>query len=282
MKIRIGHSPDPDDAFLFYGLTHGKVAVPGVSISHLLEGIEELNQRALKGELEMSAISLHAYPYVADKYLLMTTGASMGEGYGPVVISREQLSPEDLKKVRVAVPGRLTTAALLLQLAAGRIGFEIMPFDRILAAVEEGAVEAGVLIHEGQITYSSRGLKKVLDLGEWWHARTGGLPVPLGVNVLRRDLGESLLRELAAAFKASLDYAFAHRAQALEYAGQWARGLDPPNTDKFVGMYVNRWSVDCRPDGARAMQKLLDWSAEAGLTPGPVRLEYVEVEHAAR
>ncbi len=275
MNIRIGHSPDPDDAFLFYAMTNGKVPLGGMSVSHCMEGIEELNQRAISGELEMTAVSLHAYPYIADRYLLLTTGASVGEGYGPLVVSKKPMTVEELKKIRIAVPGRLTTASLLLQLAIGKADLVMMPFDQILPAVQEGKMPAGVLIHEGQITYSASGLSKVLDLGEWWKQKTG-FPVPLGVNVVRRDLGAAVLKKLASTFKDSLDYAFAHREEALRYAQQYGRGLSPALTDRFVGMYVNRWSVDCRPDGAKAMQKLLDWSAEKGLTPKTVPLEFVE------
>ena len=275
MQIRIGHSPDPDDAFLFYAMTSGRVPLSGFTVTHCMEGIEELNQRAMSGELEMTAISLHAYPYVADRYAVLTTGASVGEGYGPVVVAKQPMSVEQLKKSRIAVPGKLTTASLLLQLAIGKADLQIMPFDQILEAVRDGKVPAGVLIHEGQITYRDSGLVKVIDLGEWWKQKTE-LPVPLGVNVVRRDLGPALLKNLAAAFKSSLDYAFAHRQEALDYAKQYGRGLSMPLTDRFVGMYVNRWSVDCRPDGAVAMQKLLDWAADEKLTPKKVRLEFVE------
>ena len=276
MEIRIGHSPDPDDAFLFYALTHGKVAPPGLAVSHLLEGIEQLNTRALQGELEMTAISLACYPYCADRYLLLTTGASIGDGYGPVVVSSKPLSQEALKRVTVAIPGRLTTAALLLQLALGRLDkLEVLPFDQIVHAVKEGKVGAGVLIHEGQITYEKEGLHKVLDLGSWWKKQTN-LPVPLGVNVIRRDLGSSVIQILVAAFRESLDYAFRHREEAIRYALQFSRGLDLASTDRFVGMYVNRWSVECRPEGAAAMQRLLDWAATEGFTPRRIPIEFVE------
>ena len=276
MKIRIGHSPDPDDAFLFYALTQGKVKLQGMEVSHCLEGIEQLNERALQGELEMTAISLAAYPYCADRYLLMTTGASVGEGYGPILTAREPLSLEQVRRAPIAVPGRYTTAALLLQLALGSsLQLQVIPFDQILPAVKEGRVAAGVLIHEGQITYAGFGLNKILDLGEWWKQETS-LPVPLGVNVLRRDLGAEALRRLAAGFKASLDYAFAHRPEALEYARGFGRGLDLPSTDRFVGMYVNRWSLEIRPEGAEAMQRLLDWAARQNLTPRSVPLQFVE------
>ena len=295
-NIRIGHSPDPDDAFLFYAMTQGKIPLDGFSVSHQLEGIEELNQRAIKGDLEMTAISLHAYPYCADRYVMLTTGASVGEGYGPIVVAREPLAPEKLRGMKVAIPGKLTTAALLLrlaledappfpaagsrpprsQLAVGELDLEGVPFDRIPEAVRAGRVPAGVLIHEGQITYQKMGLKKVLDLGEWWKDRTG-LPVPLGVNVVRRDLGEEPVRRLARLFQKSLEFAFAHRPEALAYAQAYGRGLDAGLTDRFVGMYVNRWSLDCRPDGAKAMQRLLDEAAEAKLIPRKVPLDFVEV-----
>ncbi len=275
MEIRIGHSPDPDDAFLFYAMTQGKIPLSGWTVTHCMEGIEELNQRALRGELEMTAISLHAYPYCADRYLLLTTGASVGEGYGPIVVAKDSIRLEDLRNAPVAVPGRLTTAALLLQLAVGPVPMEILPFDRILEAVRDGKAAAGILIHEGQITYQRFGLKKILDLGEWWKEKTQ-LPVPLGVNVVRRDLGPERYRELASVFKQSLEYAFAHRPEALAYAQRYGRGLDSALTDRFVGMYVNRWSVDCRPDGAMAMQRLLDQAADSGLTPRKVQVEFVE------
>ncbi len=274
-EIRIGHSPDPDDAFLYYGLTQGKVELPGIRVRHFLRGIEELNQQALAGELEMTAVSLHAYAYCADRYLLLRTGASVGDGYGPVVVTRRAARPEDLRQMTVAIPGRLTTAALLLRLAVGPVPVQILPFDEIPGAVREGRVEAGVLIHEAQITYAEQGLCKVLDLGEWWQKETG-LPVPLGVNVLRRDLGEGTLRGLAAALRESLDYAMTHRAEALEYAQQFGRGLDRGRTDRFVGMYVNRWAVDCQPEAARAMQELLDRSAQMQLVPRRIALEFVE------
>lgn len=274
MDIRIGHSPDPDDAFLFYGLTQGKVAAPGIRVSHLLEGIEALNARALKGELEMTAISLASYPYCANRYILMTTGASIGDGYGPIVVSKEPLSIEDLPAKTIAIPGRYTTAALLLQLAVNpHPKLTILPFDEILGAVQKGSVDAGVLIHEGQITYEKEGLRKIVDLGEWWKEKTQ-LPVPLGVNVIRRDLGPEMIRLLAAAFQKSLDYAFAHRQEAIRYAMQFGRGLDEASTDRFVGMYVNRWSVECRPDGAAGMQRLLDWAAKEHLIPRRVPIEF--------
>lgn len=275
MRIRIGHSPDPDDAFLFYAMTQGKISLPGWSVEHCLEGIEELNQRAMRAELEMTAISLHAYPYCADRYLPLTSGASVGELCGPVLVARRPMDVRDLRGAQVAIPGRLTTAALLLELAAGKVPTRILPFDRILDAVADGEVDAGLLIHEGQITYADRGLHKVVDLGEWWRSETG-LPVPLGVNVVRRDMGGERLKELAGAFQRSLEYAMAHRPEALAYAARYARGLDARRTDRFVGMYVNRWSVDCRPDGARAMQELLDRAAGARITPRRVRLEFVE------
>lgn len=277
MKIRIGHSPDPDDAFLFYGMTQGKIPLNGFTVEHFLDGIEELNQRALRGEMEMTAISLHAYPYCADKYKVLTAGASVGEGYGPIVVSKRPMELADLKRVRVAVPGTMTTASLLLQLALGQPAkFEVLPFDRILEAVRDGAVDAGVIIHEGQITYPEFGVHKILDLGDWWEKETK-LPAPLGVNVVRKDLGEKTMLDLARLFKQSLDYSYAHRQEAVAYSMKYGRGLNADLTDKFIGMYVNRWAVDCRPDAARAMQLLLDRAADSKLTPRKVQLEFVEI-----
>ncbi len=277
MKIRIGHSPDPDDAFLFYGMTQGKIPLNGFTVEHFLDGIEELNQRALRGEMEMTAISLHAYPYCADKYKVLTAGASVGEGYGPIVVSKRPMEFSELKKARVAVPGTMTTASLLLQLALGQPAkFEVLPFDRILEAVRDGAVDAGVIIHEGQITYPEFGVHKILDLGDWWGKETK-LPAPLGVNVVRKDLGDKMMLDLARLFKQSLDYSYAHRQEAVAYSMKYGRGLNAGLTDKFIGMYVNRWAVDCRPDAARAMQLLLDRAADAKLTPRKVTLEFVEI-----
>ena len=275
MNIRIGHSPDADDAFLFYAMTQGKIDLDGIQVTHCMEGIEQLNDRAIRGELEMTAISLHAYPYCAGQYLLLPTGASVGDGVGPVVVAREDLSLEGLRKKVVAIPGKRTTAALLFQLAVGKCALKVLPFDQILEAVKEGQVDAGVLIHEGQLTYAEQGLRKVLDLGVWWQAQTR-LPVPLGINVIRRSLGTQAIQKVASTFKRSLDYAFAHREEALRYAQGFSRGLDMARTDGFVGMYVNRWSVECRPEGAAAMQRLLDWAAREKLVPHRVPLEFIE------
>jgi len=275
INIRIGHSPDPDDAFLFYALTQGKLALAGARVTHRLEGIEQLNERALKGELEMTAISLAAYPYCAHRYLLLPTGASVGDGYGPILVARRSMGVEEFSQLRIAVPGKMTTAALLLELAVKPVERVILPFDRILTAVGEGKVDAGVLIHEGQLTYASAGLKKILDLGDWWKRKTG-LPVPLGVNAVRRDLGPDRIRELAALFKRSLEYAFSHRKEALEYAQQFSRGLSFSDTDRFVRLYVNRFSLECRPAASAAMQRLLDWAAQEGLTPRRVPIEFTE------
>lgn len=256
-------------------MTHGKVDLPGFTVSHCLEGIEQLNERALAGELEMTAISLHAYPYCAQRYLLLPTGASVGDGVGPIVVARNEMTLDELREVPIAVPGRLTTAALLLQLAVGTVKQQTLPFDQILSAVQRGDVPAGVLIHEGQITYQEWGLRKVLDLGDWWRSKTH-FPVPLGVNVIRRDLGRGIIEKVSRAFKASLDYATTHREEAITYAQTFSRGLNKAMTDRFVGMYVNRWSVECRPEGAAAMQRLLDWAAQEGLTPHRVPIEFME------
>ncbi len=274
-SFRVGHSPDPDDAFLFYGLTQGKVELGDLTVTHVMEGIEQLNERALAGELEMTAISLHAYPYCAHRYLLLPTGASVGDRVGPIVVSKKPMTLEQLREVTVAVPGHLTTAALLLQLAVGQVRQQVIPFDQILAAVQEEKVPAGVLIHEGQLTYRQWKLEKVLDLGEWWWQKTQ-FPVPLGVNVIRRDLGSGVIRQMDAAFRASLDYAMTHRPEAIQYALKFARGVDQTTTERFVDMYVNRWSVECRPEASAAMQRLLDWAAKEGLIPRRVPIEFVE------
>jgi 1,4-dihydroxy-6-naphthoate synthase len=273
--IRLGHSPDPDDAFLFYGLTCGKVPLPGVKVIHCLEEIESLNRKALQGALEMTAISLHAYAYCADRYLLLKTGASVGEGYGPIVVARDRVDLSQLREGPVALPGDLTTAALLVKMALGPVRTATIPFDRILPAVQKGDVLAGVVIHEGQITYLDDGLHKILDLGQWWYGQTG-LPLPLGVNVVRRDLAKAILAMLSQGLDASLRYALANRQEALQYAKQYARGLDERKTDRFVAMYVNRWSIDCRPTALEAMQRLLDMAFQSELIPRPVKIEMVE------
>jgi 1,4-dihydroxy-6-naphthoate synthase len=273
--IRVGHSPDSDDAFMFYALTHGKLDTGGLQFVHQLEDIETLNQRALKGELEVSAVSIHAFAHLTDRYALLGSGASMGDRYGPTLITRMPMPLAALPGRTIAVPGRLTTAYLTLQLCLGKdVPVVVMPFDEILPAVAEGRVEAGLIIHEGQLYYGDRGLHKVVDLGQWWYDHTG-LPLPLGGNVVRRDLGDELVSRIAGLLKQSILYALEHRQEALEYALCYARDLDPALADRFVGMYVNEWTIDYGPRGREAVRTLLGRAAEMGLVPGPVDVQFV-------
>jgi 1,4-dihydroxy-6-naphthoate synthase len=273
--IRVGHSPDSDDAFMFYALTHDKLDSGGLRFVHQLEDIETLNRRALEGELEVSAVSIHAFAHLADRYALLASGCSMGDRYGPTLITREPRTPADLRGCTIAIPGTLTTAYLALRLCLGKdVPTVVMPFDQILPAVAEGRVEAGLIIHEGQLYYGDRGLHKVLDLGQWWHEQTG-LPLPLGGNVVRLDLGEPLIEKIARLLKASIQYALDHRAEALDYALQYARDLDPALADRFVGMYVNDWTLDYGPRGREAVRKLLASAADAGLIPAAVDVRFV-------
>jgi 1,4-dihydroxy-6-naphthoate synthase len=273
--IRVGHSPDSDDAFMFYALTHDKLDTGGLRFVHQLEDIETLNQRALRGELEVSAVSIHAFAHLADRYALLASGSSMGDQYGPTLVTREPMALEDLKGRTIAIPGKLTTAYLTMQLCLGKdTPVVVMPFDEILPAVAEGRAEAGLLIHEGQLYYGERGLHKVVDLGEWWHGQTG-LPLPLGGNVVRKDLGEAMVARIARLLKESIRYALDHRAEALEYALRYARDLEPALADRFVGMYVNDWTIDYGPKGREAVRALLSRAAEAGLVPGPVDVQFV-------
>jgi 1,4-dihydroxy-6-naphthoate synthase len=273
--IRVGHSPDSDDAFMFYALTHDRLDTGGLRFVHQLEDIESLNRRATQGELEVSAVSIHAFAYLADRYALLASGASMGDRYGPTLVTREPMALEDLRGQTIAVPGKLTSAYLTLQLCMGKdVPVEVMPFDQILPAVATGKVTAGLLIHEGQLYYGDKGLYTVLDLGQWWHEQTL-LPLPLGGNVVRKDLGEVLVLKIAGLLKQSIRYALEHREEAMAYALQYARDLDPKLADRFVGMYVNHWTVDYGPRGREAVRRLLGCAAEAGLVPGPIDILFV-------
>src|SRR5581483_2779441 len=256
MLIRLGHSPDADDAFMFWALADGRVDTRGFEFEHVLRDIQTLNEWALEGRLEVTAISLHAYPFVQDRYVLLPHGASMGSGYGPVVVAREPMTADELREVEIAVPGLMTTAFLVLRLYLGRFRHQVLPFDEILEAVRDGAVEAGLLIHEGQLTYADEGLEKVVDLGEWWLGETG-LPLPLGVNVARRDLGEERLRDLSAVLAESIAMGLEHRPEAMEYALQFGRGVDYDLGDRFVGMYVNELTQDYGEEGRAAVRELL-------------------------
>jgi len=273
--IRVGHSPDSDDAFMFYALTHDKIDTGGLRFVHELVDIETLNKRALEGELEVSAVSIHAFAYLTDRYALLASGASMGERYGPTLVTREHATLEQLKGKPIAIPGKLTSAYLALQLCLGKdVPVVVMPFDEILPAVARGTVEAGVLIHEGQLFYEDRGLHCVLDLGQWWHDQTG-LPLPLGGNVVRRDLGDELVNKIASLLKQSIQYALDHRREALDYALLYARDLDPALADRFVGMYVNDRTVDYGPEGREAVRLFLERGANLGLVPGPLDIQFV-------
>ena len=275
--IRLGHSPDPDDAFMFYALAEGLIPMDGFRFEHVLRDIETLNRWAAEGRLEVTALSVHAYAHLADRYRLLPHGASMGERYGPIVVARQGLDPVELPRRRVAIPGTLTSAFLQLQLAVGRIEDPIvLPFDEILDAVAEGRVEAGLIIHEGQLTYGAQGLVSVLDLGEWWDGETGGLPLPLGANAVRRDLGEDVMRRLSRLLRESIEYGLENRPAALAHAARYGRGLDDALADRFVGMYVNHRTLDYGEDGRRAVAELLRRGHEAGLVPGPVRVDFIE------
>jgi 1,4-dihydroxy-6-naphthoate synthase len=274
MRIRLGHSPDPDDAFMFWGLASGEVDPRGFEFEHVLRDIQTLNEWATEGRLEVSAISLAAYPHVQDRYVLMPHGASMGSGYGPIVVTREPVALDELGRLEIAVPGRMTTAFLVLRMALGEFRYREMPFDEILPAVRDGNADAGLLIHEGQLTYGEHGLVKALDLGEWWLLETG-LPLPLGVNVARRDLGAGPLLELSAVLRDSIDVGLANRDEAMEYALQFGRGLDTELADRFVGMYVNELTCDYGDEGRQAVRELLKRAEALGTYTRPVRVEFV-------
>jgi len=273
-EIRVAHSPDSDDAFMFYGLATHKVRTPGLRFTHTLCDIETLNQKAREGVYDVTAISFHAYPYIQDKYALMACGGSVGEGYGPMIVSPRPFSTDEIKSKRIAVPGRLTTAYLALNLFAPGIETEVVPFDQIIPQVLEGKYEAGLIIHEGQLTYEKSGLHRIVDLGKWWHKITG-LPLPLGGNAIRRALGPHLMPVVTSALRESIQYGLDHRDEALAYAMQFARDLDPSAADKFVGMYVNERTLDYGPDGREAVHRLLDMGHKAGIIAPEARVEWV-------
>ncbi|HEY1381701.1 MAG TPA: MqnA/MqnD/SBP family protein [Gemmataceae bacterium] len=274
--IHVGHSPDPDDAFMFYALAHDKIETGGLRFVHQLQDIETLNRRALRGELEVTAISLHAYAHLLDKYALLPSGCSMGDRYGPMVVSRRKLSVDQLDGIKIAVPGTLTTAFLALRLLLKRdFAYDVLPFDQIIPAVAAGRYDAGLIIHEGQLTFQNQGLQLVVDLGIWWQDRTG-LPLPLGGNVVRRDLGDATIRQISRLLKESIRYSLAHRSEALDYALQYARDMDKALADRFVGMYVNDWTLDYGPRGREAVRRLLAEGHKAGVIPNPVDVQFVE------
>ena len=274
MLVRLGHSPDPDDAFMFWALAAGRVDPRGFEFEHVLADIQTLNEWALEGRLETTAICVHAYPFVQDRYVLLPHGASMGSGYGPIVVAKRPLSTADLGEVEIAVPGRMTTAFLVLRLAIGDFRFREVPFDEIIDEVTAGRADAGLLIHEGQLTYEAEGLSKVLDLGEWWLLETG-LPLPLGANVARRDLGEEGLQELSSVLAESIRVGLENRSEAMRYALQFGRGLDEDLADRFVGMYVNDLTRDYGREGRQAVEELLGRAEALGVYDAPVRVEFV-------
>jgi len=273
MRITVAHSPDSDDAFMFYGLASGHVDTGDLEVGHVLSDIETLNRAAFEGTYEVTAISFHAYAYLHQRYVLLPHGASMGENYGPIVVARED-GPSSLDGVRVAVPGLLTSAFLALKLYDPAIDTVVMPFDEIQDAVRRGDVAAGLLIHEGQLTYQDEGLRKIVDLGEWWAGRTGGLPLPLGGNVIRRDLGPELIARVSRLLHASIKHALDNRELALEYAMQFGRGLDPAKVDRFVGMYVNNLTLGYTDQSRRAVQLFLDQAHQKGIIPNLVPVEF--------
>jgi len=272
MKIRIAHSPDSDDAFMFYGLASGRVPSLGYELEHVLGDIETLNRAAFEGTYEITAVSFHAYAHLTDRYILLPHGASMGDRYGPIVVSKT--AAPSLKGITVAVPGTLTTAFLALRLFDPSFQYTVLTFDKIQQAVHAGEVEAGLLIHEGQITWADEGLKKIVDLGEWWSDRTGGLPLPLGGNVIRRDLGPRHISTLSLLLHDSIAFGLRHRGEAVSYAMRFGRGLDRAKTDRFVGMYVNDLTLDYGERGRAAVHRLLGDAAQAGLLPEPVTVEF--------
>ena len=273
MHIRIAHSPDSDDAFMFYGLASGRVPSNGFELEHVLSDIETLNRAAFEGTYEITAVSFHAYAHLTDRYILLPHGASMGDRYGPVVVARKD-GPPSLKGIRVAVPGELTTAFLTLRLFDPAVDHVVVPFDQIEAKVQSGEVAAGLLIHEGQLTYADEGLKKIVDLGEWWADRTHGLPLPLGGNVIRRDLGAKAISTLSRLLHDSIVYGLGHRDEAVQYAMRFGRGLDRARTDQFVGMYVNGLTLDYGDRGREAVRRLLGDAKAAGLLPNRVNIEF--------
>src|SRR5713101_226173 len=272
-EITLGHSPDPDDAFMFYALADKKIDTGGLTFTHVIQDIETLNRRAMNAELDVTAVSLHAYAYVLDQYALLTSGASMGDDYGPLVISRVPMSVDELRGATIAVPGLMTTAYLTLRLCLGDVKTVVVPFDQIMDAVQRGEVGAGLLIHEGQLTYAARGFNKVIDLGEWWMSETG-LPLPLGGNAIKKSLGGELITRVSELLRQSIEYGLANREIAVRHSMKYGRGMAEPLTDKFVGMYVNDYTIDYGERGREAVRLLLERAHKAGIIPRPVRLEF--------
>lgn len=274
-EIKLAHSPDSDDAFMFYALATHKLATPGFKYTHILSDIQSLNEAGLTETYDVTAVSFAAYPSLRDKYVLLDTGASFGEGYGPVVVSTKSMKPQDLKGKRIGVPGLKTSAYLTLKLFEAEFEAVVMPFDKIIEAVKNEVVEAGLLIHEGQLFFPQLGLHRVVDLGIWWHELTG-LPLPLGGNAVRRALGADLGRQIAKTIRDSVSYGLEHREEALNYAMQFAREMDTELADKFVGMYVNKWTLGYGERGKQAVRELIERGTTAGLLPGPPKIEFLE------
>jgi 1,4-dihydroxy-6-naphthoate synthase len=272
-EITLGHSPDPDDAFMFYALADKKIDTAGLTFKHVIQDIETLNRRAMNAELDVTAVSIHAYAYVLDQYALLTSGASMGDNYGPLVVSRTPMSLGDLARATIAVPGLMTTAYLALRLCVGDTKTVVVPFDKIMDSVERGDVDAGLLIHEGQLTYAARGLHNVVDLGEWWMSETG-LPLPLGGNAIKKSLGPELIERVSRLLRESIEYGLANREVAVRHSMKYGRGMEESLTDKFVGMYVNDYTIDYGDSGREAVRLLLERGYDAGIIPRTVELEF--------
>jgi 1,4-dihydroxy-6-naphthoate synthase len=273
-EIKVAHSPDSDDAFMFYGMATNKVRVPGVKFTHALCDIETLNRKALEGYYDITAISFHAYPYLQDKYAIMPSGGSVGEGYGPMIVASRNIPVDEIARIKIAVPGTMTTAYLALKLFAPDVVTEVVPFDEIIPKVLEGKYEAGLIIHEGQLTFNKVGLHRIVDMGKWWRDLTG-MPLPLGGNAIKRDLGPALINSCCNALRDSIQYALDNREEALQYAMQFARDLDVQQADKFVGMYVNERTLDYGNDGREAISKLLEMGYERGIIPNKPNVEFV-------
>ena len=273
--ITLAHSPDSDDAFMFYGLATHKIDTGDVQFKHVLEDIQKLNERATRGEYEVTAVSFHAYAYIADKYRLLPHGASIGDNYGPIVVAHEAYKADQIERLKVAVPGTMTSAFLALRIFCPTFAYEVVPFDQIIETVKTGRCDAGLLIHEGQLFYHNHGLNKVLDLGEWWHKQTG-LPLPMGGNVIRRDLDDQLARRISKYLHESIRYSLEHREDALRYAMQFARDMDPALADRFVEMWVNDLTLDYTERGRAAVQRLLDEGTARGIIPHSVKVEFVD------
>jgi len=279
MKLTLGHSPDPDDAFMFYALAKHLLPTPGYEFEHILQDIQTLNERAVRAELDITAISIHAYAYVLKDYALLRSGASMGDNYGPMIVGKRAFTKEKLRSYRIAVPGLMTSAFLALQLFLGvpakKLNFVVVPFDEIFEAIARGDADAGLIIHEGQLTYETDGLVLSADLGQWWFTETGGLPLPLGGNAVKKSLGQKAIAELSDILYASIKYGLDHRAAGVAHALPLGRGLDSVLADKFIGMYVNELTLDYGDRGKKGVREFLDRAHHAGLIPAPVELEFV-------